>query len=318
MDFDEKYLPPAFGSNNIGSTCYFNSMFQMLLSCTSLTKVFQENKHNAVYLANPVAVTYMNILDDIARGNLSTMPNAAPNLWHSIINHLRSKGEQKHFGHGQEDTHESFQMLMECWETLPDVMKLFVHIDNIHNFCTSCEQWDNDPNKSAREEKLTFFSVTPSFRNELPEHLTRRIKSTIPGGELSSILRQQLTYNIDFICQNPLPPKIDSPEGQVICRSKAEKIKLVTLRYVPTILIVVCLKYAGKVNSPFPPTLTIGPKRYKAVAHIIHSGDIGGGHYYAKAQRSSGWFTLNDSSVSPCESFTPEEGTYVVAYHSIP
>lgn len=316
MDFDEKYVPPAFGSNNIGATCYFNSMFQSLISCTSLTKVFLANKNNAVYLANHVAVTYIKILEDIfIHNNLGNIANAAPALWHSIIEYLRSHGEQKHFGHGQEDTHESFQMLMECWEKLDEVMKLFTHTDNIHIFCTGCEEWDHDPTKASRDEKLTYFSVTPSFKNDLPEHLERRIKSKIPSGNLEDILIRQLTYIKDFRCQNLVGRNAEGEPG--MCLSTADKIKSVSMRYVPVILIVVCMKYAGKVNSPFPQTLTIGPKKYKAIAHIIHSGDIGGGHYYAKAVRQGGWYTLNDSGVGGAgPDFVPEEGTYVVTYHS--
>jgi ubiquitin C-terminal hydrolase len=312
MEFDEKYIPPAFGSINIGATCYFNSMFQTLISCTSLTKVFLANKNNAVYLANTVAVTYIRILEDIfVNKELGNIMNAAPALWHSIIDYLRTHGEQKHFGHGQEDTHESFQMLMECWEKLDEVMKLFTHVDNIHIYCTGCEQWDHDPTKASRDEELTFFSVTPSFKNELPASLEKRIKSSIPSGNLEDILREQLTYIKDYRCQNLV-------EGNEKCLSTADKIKHICMRYVPHILIVVCMKYAGKVNSPFPPYLTIGPKKYKAIAHIIHSGDIGGGHYYAKAIRDGGWFTLNDSGIAGCGTeFAPEEGTYVVTYHSI-
>lgn len=314
MDFDEKYIPPAFGSTNIGATCYFNSMFQMLVSCTSLTKVFLANKNNAVYLANNVAVTYLKILEDIfIHHDLSNAPNFAPSFWHSIIEHLRSHDEQRHFGHGQEDTHESFQMLMECWEKLDEVMKLFTHIDNIHIFCTGCDQWDHDPTKASRDEKLTYFSVTPNFKNDLPEALERRIKSKIPSGNLEDILIRQLTYIKDFKCQN----LITQTEGTAVCLSTADKIKSVSMRYVPVILIVVCMKYAGKVNTPFPQTLTIGPKKYKAIAHIIHSGDIGGGHYYAKAMRQGGWYTLNDSGIGGAgPDFVPEEGTYVVTYHS--
>ena len=55
----EKYDPDSelepFGFNNMGATCYFNSMLQSMLSCTSFVNILLRNKDNAQYLCNHIS-----------------------------------------------------------------------------------------------------------------------------------------------------------------------------------------------------------------------------------------------------------------------
>jgi ubiquitin C-terminal hydrolase len=57
--FDEKCLPHAFGVRNLGATCYFNSLVQSLLSCTSLTNAMLDNRDAPEYQNNIVAKIYI-------------------------------------------------------------------------------------------------------------------------------------------------------------------------------------------------------------------------------------------------------------------
>ena len=42
--YDNEYAVSGFGFQNTGVICYFNSMLQGLLSCTSFIQMFKENK----------------------------------------------------------------------------------------------------------------------------------------------------------------------------------------------------------------------------------------------------------------------------------
>jgi hypothetical protein len=400
--FDEKMLPHAFGFRNLGATCYFNSLVQSLLSCTSLTNAMLDNADNVKYQENVVARVYIKLLERIfSPGSdaekASTLMEMSPVLWTAIMHHLKSKNAHNYFGRGQEDSHESFKMLMECWEDLPEVIRLFTHKDHVSIFCTSCLQWNNSQhedasNNNASNEILRFYELAKGLKSEIPPELEKLINAADrEQGTVESYLSRQITYMAyGYRCQNytknsycfdeqgnrhlgnfpckctcsnekkdraknctctatelksnngrcldlcgcvcKCPPKIDSITGREIrecknrCNSKLPKLKIVSMRIIPEILVIMCpAKVLGKYYEDFPAILNfktkIGATKYQAVSQIIHSGSAGGGHYWAQGLRSTSngvrWYELNDSSFNQINEFKPSDGTYVTVYHKV-
>lgn len=398
--FDEKLLPAAFGFKNLGATCYFNSLLQSLLTCTSLTRKMIENRNNEDYKNNIVAATYIKILDKVFANNVGEQIDAArrlllaelsPILWNSIIHHLRNKGSHMHFGHGQEDSHESFKMLMECWEDLHDVIKLFTHKDRISIYCTACCQWNNshtdevNDNNSANEI-LRFYELAKGLKSEIPPELEKIVKPTDrENGTIEGFLTRQITYmDYGYRCQcykkelyyfeegirklKDFPCKCKCSEekkqrakscvctkeelkannskcldectckcecsrqnaqsAQCIyrCNSKLPKLKVVSMRVIPEILVLMCpSKVTGKYDEVFPEYLNFKTKnssaKYKVISQIIHAGQAAGGHYWCHSIRDSPdgpeWYELNDNSFTKIPGFKSESGTYVVVYHLV-
>ncbi len=391
--FDEKIIPNACGFRNLGATCYFNSLLQSLLSCSSLTRIMISNRNNPRYEKNSVAMAYIYVLDrvfiiDDRHSDTLPLSELSPLFWNSIINYLKEKGSHQYFGKGQEDSHESFKMLMECWEDLKEVVWLFSHKDHISIYCTACRQWNNDQdedinNKNPFNETLQFFEVPKGFKSEIPREIERMIKpSDAENGTLEGFLTRQITFMDEGYrcsCYAPHACIIDSsnnsyrlkPEacacvcddekkrranncictndelkgnnGKCLdtcncvckcnrkdglcnykCNSKLVKIKTVTMKIIPNILVLMCpSKVAGKYDENFPDTLIFRTKKsrakYRIVSQIIHSGGASGGHYWAHAARNTPdglkWFELDDTHTTKINGFKSSAGTYVLFYH---
>ena len=292
----------AFGLTNIGNTCYFNSMIQSLLSCDELTRVMLSMKSNPKYQSNSVAWEYIKFLEGIT-GSGSTYPleAGAGNIWRAIVSYLGAIGKHKYFGHGQEDTHESFCMLMECWENLTEVVELFNHIEQVRVFCLSCKGWV----LKKESAPTSYFQITPHMQVYISDELKSKveIKSEELVDPLANIIRKKIAQLDSYVCPT--------------CKSNQPKIECTILRYVPKILIVLCNKYEEKIMVNFPEQMTISDYKYQVVSQIIHYGSTGGGHYIARSKRKSGWYELNDSSPSKISGYQPDQGTYVVFYERV-
>jgi len=391
--FNEKYLPHPFGFRNMGATCYFNSLVQSLLSCTSLTSTMLENRNETEYRSNIVARVYIQMIDVINSKRLShieksnTLIEMSPALWMAIIEHLKSKNSQSQFGRGQEDSHESFKMLMDCWEDLHDVVRLFTHKDHVSIFCTECKQWNNSQhedanNKNSSNEILRYYELIKGLKSEIPVELEKLVPIEYrERGTVESHLTRQTTYINDFRCKNyrsdlygfdekgerylkDFPCKCKCPKekkasaknckctaaelksnngrckdqcqccscepvmikGKLTkvcryhCNSESPKLKIVTMKIIPEILVLMCpAKPYGKYYEEFPQELNFktitGTTNYRVVSQIIHAGGAGGGHYWAHALRDEGWYELNDGSFNSINGFKPTDGSYVVIYH---
>ena len=331
ISFEEKLLPRAFGFRNMGATCYFNSLLQALLSCTSLSRVMMENRNVQQYQENMVAASYIKLLE-MQNADASALAEMSPVIWQSIIKQLNKKSSHAHFGHGQEDSHESFKMLMECWEDLEDVIRLFTHKDHVSIYCTVCCQWNNSQsedanNKNSSNEILRFYELVKGIKSEIPPELEKLVK--IPdreNGTIEGFLTRQITYmdegyrcncyktiyydnrhelkNIPCrcVCDNEKKARakncsctsdeLKSNNGNCLdvcncpclcgglckyrCNSKIPKLKIVSMKILPEILVLMCpAKVAGKYYEEFPPTLNfdtkLGKKKYKVICKFSES-----------------------------------------------
>jgi hypothetical protein len=259
--------------------------------------------------------------------------NLAPELWREIKLYLAKCGKYKSFvnSNGQEDTHESFIMLMECFEEFNEITNLFIHKISTIIFCDKCNH------KISKLEKNTYMEIPPLLRSSQHADLEDLLKKIDPDklekGTLNDYILKQITYVEGFTCQNP---ECDEPY--------ARKLKISQLSQIPEILYLVIAKYDSKYMTPLPDILYIPTKAekmgktkvsYLPVAQIEHYGGQEGGHYTARAIRicqsdekegyanananananAIDWFSFNDSQFNLSHNFKPSENTYVVIYH---
>lgn len=108
------FLPKPSGLYNTGSICYFNSLLQVLLSCTSLYD--WKNKKQSD-LGNEFRRLFVSDLD--------------PNLSSKILKKIPK------FGNGQESASEALTLLLNNIND-PELNNMFTHRFRYHTICLNC------------------------------------------------------------------------------------------------------------------------------------------------------------------------------------
>ncbi len=288
--YNNTYTCVPFGVTNTGSSCYFNSLLQCLLSCTSLIEASLQCKP-----INKITESFRQIVEasrKLDKSSASPIDMFAHKLWRDIITMSNSRKDQVRMSSGQEDAHEGFMMFIESVEKITNVKLLCEHRYNITIVCKDC----NDIVVNSKEVG-TCFEVSPNV-------------FSAGNNDINSIL-----YRSDNVISGFKCPK---------CGSTCDKVRSENLKMIPEILPIVLKKYAAKSLITFPEYLYFGSKldvgkqlQYKLVAQSEHFGSMNGGHYWAQALRSDGWYIINDSSYQKINSFQPTDNTYMLFYHYV-
>lgn len=306
---------PSFGFTNLGVTCYFNTLIQGLLSCTSFIKVMWNNKNNVLYLQNPLAVEFIktialgkklsNLYDiNDSKNNIDAikreLQDAAPRMFRIV------SGFKQSLRHGQQDTNEAFMGVLEILENLPGIDRLFTHTYQRSIVCEECQLL-----ASKKNENYKIFIVDPEFKEDQIDRF--KILNTYYGKPTSLqeyIISHHSHVDKHYRCSH--------------CnQSGKRRFRHECLIVLPEIMPILFKKYERKISTPYEQTMMfeakiIGDKiayhQYKLVAKSEHSGGMSGGHYWSIANRREGWQTLNDSSVSPGSPNVTSE-TYMLFYH---
>ena len=308
--YDENKALHPNGFRNIGATCYFNSVLQALLSCTSFIEEimsprekYEDNK--TIQLFRKYIELSRKVHDERleTKDGAADLVNFSPELWKNMVLTLcrKKKIPISQFMQGQQCAGEGYHYLLETMEELHDIQNLFLHRYKSLIRCFDCDKWVSDV-----DNMYSLFEVEPDLQLE---QLAKFEKYTVDTKDMQEFLAKQSSYvDENYKC----------PE----CKRKGEKYKLTMLVMVPEIMFVMAKKYTLdrklNVNTAFPKKLSFneGEKKimYEAVAQIEHAGGRHGGHYWAICRRKDGWYTLNDGIVQKSE-FKPTANTYIVVYH---
>jgi len=301
LEFNPSILSKGGGFINLGATCYFNSLLQCLLSCTSIHETLRNIKDLPHVKNNRLAMNMLHLCDTAqSGGNIREM--CIP-IWRDIIRISQGQNNRVKMDSGQQDVHEGLMMFLDAMETIPEVRRLFEHRHRIEIRCGECERIVVD----KRENNLVF-EVQQDLKTEQSEQFKDLDEFYGTSMQLNDFLRKQNSY----VDQHHKCPK---------CEKKCEKFKTTTLTMIPEILPVVIKRYGPRRSiTNFPNELVFSAKGggqklvYQLVAQSEHSGSTMGGHYWAVCRRADGWKYLNDSSVSAGMP-GPTVNSYVLFYH---
>jgi ubiquitin C-terminal hydrolase len=303
IPYNKKYAIEPNGFVNLGATCYFNSVIQCVLSCTSIMEVLEKNINNQSVKKNKLAQMLIAAWKKSLSGGDIT--DSCVPIWREIINISQSQNTKIKMNWGQQDAHEGLIMFLSALESVPQVYQLFQHRCRNDIYCSKCKSV-----VSSNKMLELVFETPADLKNEQLkqfENLDEYYKTSIN-------LQEFLTKNNGYIDAQYKCPKC----GDI----SKEKYQSSYLTMVSEIITIVFKKYEKKHLILFPMNLEFTAKcgtkkiRYKLVAQSEHSGSMSGGHYWAVCLRSDGYYNLNDTMLSKANP-QPTENTYLVFYHYI-
>lgn len=295
IKYNREYALRPFGLNNTGVICYFNSMLQCLLSCTSVVETFQQNKE--LQTRNPLCAVFWSMICK-AQDENDAVQNMSPVVWSALIARMRASGKRfGNFGSGQEDANEGMTIFIDELDS-PEIEQLFEHRYRTTLECAEC----------GHKHKLTGGNDISGDVSIWTEFHLKEVKAA--GGDLQQMIVKPTCEPIDgFAC-----PK---------CKHKGEKSQTMRLSMTPEIMVIMLKKYKSKWAVDAPeiieiPSHNTAPFRYRLVALSEHSGSESGGHYWANALRSDEkYYNLNDTGVSAIPQLKTTQASYMIWYHVI-
>jgi ubiquitin C-terminal hydrolase len=308
---DYEVLPVGF--NNLGFTCYFNSLLQSLLSCTSFVEMLQNYNEEDISLKflsylvkNLKQLEQPNMDQNSLNSIVRDINKLGPICWRAMIKKISLKSvSSAQFAIGQQCAAEGFGILLESLDEFASIQNLFQHRRNNKIFCNECQ---------------TYFSKVEEVDNVF------KVEATLESEELRNYHETKISKNLNEFLLNQTSI-IDENCKCSKCGVKSKKNKESILVMIPEVLFVMSKIYKHEngigekldTYTDFPERLIFKSNAgedliYEAVAQIEHLGNLDNGHYYAICKRKGGWFCLNDLGVNRAE-FKPSNNTYIVLYH---
>lgn len=301
LEYKKKYIPESFGLINTGVICYFNSLMQSLMSCTSLNESLLNKKGRGD--VNGVIVEYIKLYSE----SKTTQIKSAVGVWKALQTAILQSGTidvgRRIFASGgQQCADEALKLILEIMGD--DVLEKFTVKYSSYIKCDDCGH--------KSDEKRDYNSFIKIIGNEI----------IYPQGGTSEEWQKLFAKYIfkhtgiveDYKCDK--------------CGVKSTRQKYHQLRRLSEVIVIVLSKYGTKRNIYYPrklifPAIGGGSLQYMLIAQIDHFGSMFGGHYIARCIRKKDdklcAMYFNDTSVKEIhkDAFSPNPNSYILFYHLV-
>ncbi len=299
ISYNKKFVPNPFGLTNSAAICWFNSLIQSLLSCSSLNEILIKN--GTEFKSNSILNHYLNILKFglTSTGKIFTGQDHV-----AIIEIIKKIQKQSLFkvklGSSNQDANEGLLLIIDAINN-NTITELFQSRYRTFIKCMSCKQTHQSSSASGDR------NITIDIAMDIFDEKSVNNHQTIIQNYISS---HNEYLDDKYVCTN--------------CNVVGHSVRVALLTMIPEILVLLFKKYtnvgsktiAVKKNIKFPEHLSFNENKlnYKLVAHCEHSGSLGGGHYWAVGLRQTGIYNLNDTSAI-VSTFNSTSDSYLVFYH---
>lgn len=278
IKYDQQFSVQPVGFINVGASCYFNTIIQSMLSCTSIINRLKNAKQ-----LSELEKIYLDLYYTIKRNQ--PINNILLKLYNMLLQQSNDRRDLVKFTRGQQDAHELLLFLLDY---MPNIERLFTHRYLIQIRCMNCQKI-----VSRRYQTNTTIEIETNINNTIDT--TTSIKKLHHKIEDYKCDRCSVKGSSLSIATLTMVPEII-----VIVFKKYQDKKNIPF----------------DTTLYFPTANNTRKLKYELVAQCEHSGNMHGGHYYAVCKRQDGTFTLNDTHTSPSK-FTSTPNTYMLFYHFI-
>lgn len=308
ISLKQNFLVYPFGLYNNSVLCYFNSLLQTLLSCTSITEYLLRNEKELKN--NKFLILYIQLIKKYINSDDHSnylVDNTNILLFNEFL--IMIKLKKINFGYDQEDSGELLLLLLDIINNTY-ITNLFLHKYKCDIYCKNCKKINN-----IKSDISNIFEINLNDLNN--KYLNYKIDKNLSN--LNKYIRNNYSELENYTCSN--------------CKNNNLNIKIHRLTLIPTILVINLNKYINKSNYQYPNELIFINKssktsyKYKLISTINHSGSQNFGHYITKTIRKNheykhytdkefDIYLLNDTSYQK-DNFKSDANSYILFYHYV-
>lgn len=271
------------GLHNLGNTCFFNSVLQLLIKCTVFNKfiLYNDVGDEFTYKYRNFIISYMNSYND--ENKLKTLPTTPT----SIVKYVTQKLNRHNYE--QEDADQYLNWILD---TIIDEIKSKNHNKKINKFVNGLFNIYID--KSICCPNCEYCSMSNEIMPKLylsfgPQQDKQQDKQFTFKSLLFNYLNEKLDIENKYKCDK--------------CGLLFEATIKKNIKLLPKYLLISLKRFNNrmqKLNQKvlMPYSFTHKEKKYKLRSFIYHSGTTNGGHYVAYVNDKTDWLLVNDSHIS--------------------
>jgi len=306
------------GLQNIGNSCYLNSVIQCLLHCDPIRDYFVKGRFKSEINSRSktkgkCADATSSLFEDLLNGRTSS-----PSSVKSAVN--RFSGLFR--GTSQEDAQEFLRWYLEALHE--DVQKVTSKPRITKEAESAREAWSQ---YTSRENSHIVDLCVGQLRSSLTcSHCGYVSNVWDPFWDLSVPLPSGARNVEDCLEEFRKEETLDGSEKPKCekCKERRRMKKKFDVEKAPRVLAIHLKRFGDSLgysrskitrNISFQQDFRLGGRGYELRAVCNHSGGVGGGHYIAYGKTDAGWFEYNDSHVSKIsESQLVSPNAYLLFY----
>ncbi len=306
--YNKKYEILPVGISNPGSNCFFNSMLQLILSCTPLTEILLENKEH--YSKNGLLNLYINLLEMLlAKDNKVDIGSFITEQSKKILNYMHSSNQNsKYFlENNQNDLLECLIYFLDCINPelnykdfkYKKIDNLFRHKHNSFIFCNTCKK------KKSNIDKPYDIYLNIGY-DDLNNNLN------FLNYNKNKLLEDYINNNIVILNDNKC--EVCNNNNIIINRLELlSEILIIKLPFFNKIKL-----DTENIKKIFKKKLTFTNSQYENISYKlvysgIYTGNINSGHYCSIVNKNNKFYLINDNNINQMD-YSPIMNNNIFVY----